>query len=191
MAGKPPPPAPGTLVLVVGPSGAGKDSVIAYARARLRGKVVFPRRIVTRAAADDGEDHDTVDAAGFDAAVAAGRFALHWRAHGLGYGVPAAIAADLAAGCCVVVNVSRSVLGEARARFRPLVVVSVTAPAEVILDRLRRRGREAEAEIAGRLARGGEYAVAGPDVVAIDNSGPLAAAGEAFLGILRARCGAT
>lgn len=45
-----PPIGPGRLVLVVGPSGAGKDTVLTLARDACRGTVLFPRRVVTRPA---------------------------------------------------------------------------------------------------------------------------------------------
>src|SRR5690606_21587410 len=96
---------------------------------------------------------DTLDEAGFEASVGRGAFALHWRAHGLGYGIPAAMADDLAAGRNVVVNVSRAVIEEARARFQPVRVVVVTASPAILAERLRQRNREAQADIARRLAR--------------------------------------
>ncbi len=176
----------GRLILVVGPSGAGKDSLIAWCRARLAGDaaVVFPRRVITRAVADGSEDHDTVSEAAYGGMVAGGAFALHWRAHGLGYGIPASIAADLVAGRNVVVNVSRAVVGTARSHFQPLSVVSVTVPAVVLAERLRSRNREAAEDITGRLARADAYDIAGPDVVALDNSGPLPAAGARLAAII-------
>ena len=80
----------GGFVLVVGPSGAGKDTVIAGARAALEGepRLLFPRRVVTRLASE-WEAHDSLDEAGFRRAEAAGAFAQSWRAHGLCYGITA------------------------------------------------------------------------------------------------------
>jgi hypothetical protein len=99
----------GRLVLVVGPSGVGKDSVLDGARAALKGNpdVVFPRRVVTRAPGLGGEDYIPASEADFAAMAANGDFALHWPAHGLHYGIPNSIEADLAAGRQVVVNVSQ------------------------------------------------------------------------------------
>ncbi len=176
----------GTLLLVVGPSGAGKDSLIGWCRARLAAdaSVVFPRRAITRLA-DDTEDHDSLTEAAFEAAVGRGEFALHWRAHGLGYGIPAAIEADLAAGRNVVANVSRAVLDEARRRYPPVRVIVVTAPAEVLAERLRRRNREETEDIARRLARAAAYAPDGADVATIQNGGSLEDAGAVMLAMVR------
>ena len=150
--------------------------------------VVFPRRVITRAV-DRRHARITTPSRKPPTAKWSGtaHFALHWRAHGLGYGIPASIAADLAAGRNVVVNVSRAVLDEARRRFPPVTVVSVTVPPEILAERLRRRNREAEDDIAGRLARAGAYGVAGPDVVALDNSGSIAAAGAVLAAIIADR----
>jgi phosphonate metabolism protein PhnN/1,5-bisphosphokinase (PRPP-forming) len=181
----------GVLVLVVGPSGAGKDSLIAWCRTHLAGNpaVVFPRRVVTRPADAAVEDHDTVNEAAFEAAIGRGDFALHWRAHGLGYGIPAGIGDDLAAGRNVVVNVSRAVLDEARRRFSPVRIVVVTAPPAVLAERLRRRNREADGDIALRLARAAAYAPSGPDVVTLPNDGALATAGAALAEIVASPAG--
>ena len=149
--------------------------------------MVFPRRVVTRAADAGAEDHDVASEADFAAALARGAFALHWRAHGLAYGIPATAAADLAAGRTVVVNVSRAVLDEARTRFPPVRVAVVTAPPEVLAERLRRRNREAVGDIAARLARAAAYAPAGPDVVAIDNAGSLDEAGARLAALATGR----
>ena len=49
----------GRLVYIVGPSGAGKDSVIEWARARLapQGPVRFAQRTITRTPQEGGEQH--------------------------------------------------------------------------------------------------------------------------------------
>lgn len=145
----------GTLFLVVGPSGAGKDTLLDGARDALAGNgtVVFARRQITRPADAGGEEHEAVTDAAFDARRDAGGFMLHWEAHGLKYGVPDSYARDLAAGRNVVANVSRAVLADAIDRFQPATVLEITASPEVLAERLASRGRETPAGIAARLAR--------------------------------------
>ena len=101
---------PGRLVLVVGPSGAGKDTLIARARAACHGDatVVFPRRIVTRPPSPF-EDNEFMPETAFEQAAAEGAFAFWWSAHGHMYGIPLTVDFDIGAGRTVVCNVSRTV----------------------------------------------------------------------------------
>ena len=178
---------PGRLVLVVGPSGVGKDSVIDGARAALAGRadVVFPHRVVTRPAGLGGEDYIAATEQDFAAMQARGGFALSWAAHDLHYGIPAAIEADLAAGRQVVINVSRAVIDAARARYPGLLVVLITASPDVLRRRLTARGRETPAEIEERLSRAGAFTLSGSDVVVLNNDGALADSVARFVGLLQ------
>jgi len=137
----------GVLVLVVGPSGAGKDTLIEAAKRALGddARFHFVRRVITRPADAGGEAHEAVTETEF-----AGReFALQWQAHGLRYGIPAEA---IEGGEVTVANVSRTVIAEAARRF-DVRVIEVTAPPDVLAVRLGSRGREAGADVALRLAR--------------------------------------
>ncbi len=181
-----PPGGRGTLVLVVGPSGAGKDTLIDGARDRLGacGRFRFPSRVITRLAEAGGEDHEAVTPETFEAMAAAGEFCLTWRAHDLSYAIPAKICAPLAAGQHVIANVSRSVIDAARKRFDPLAVILVTASRETLAHRLALRGRETPEDIAERLARRSDTPMTGPDIHVVENEGDIGAGVEAFLAVL-------
>lgn len=176
----------GRLVLVMGPSGVGKDSLLDGLRAALanRSDIVFPRRVITRAAGLGGEDYQAVSEAEFGAMVARGAFALFWPAHGLHYGIPATIDADLAAGRQVVVNVSRGVIDEARAKYANLLVLAINASQDVLRRRLQARGRESVAGIEARLERAAAFRLEGADVAALNNDGPLAEGVAALVDLL-------
>ncbi|GGD97695.1 ribose 1,5-bisphosphate phosphokinase PhnN [Aureimonas endophytica] len=178
----------GLFVAVVGPSGAGKDTVLDGAKRALgpHSAVRFARRVVTRPAQAGAEDHDSLDEAGFAAAEAAGAFALTWRAHGLAYGIPATCRDELAAGLTVVANLSRRALGDAARAFGPIEIVEISAEPRLLAERIAARGRESAAEVAARLAR--QVPVEPPDgfcrVTRIDNSGAVAEAVGRFLACL-------
>jgi phosphonate metabolism protein PhnN/1,5-bisphosphokinase (PRPP-forming) len=142
------------LIAVVGPSGAGKDTLMAGARAALAhdARFRFVRRAITRPSDAGGEDHEALGDAEFALRHDAGAFALSWGAHGLHYGIPRDIEEDIAARRVVIANLSRAILPEAGARYR-LRVLNITAPMEVLAARLAARGRETAADIASRLAR--------------------------------------
>ena len=165
------------LILVVGPSGAGKDTLLTAAREALSDdpRFQFVRRVITRPAQAGGEDHEAITAEAF----AARDFALQWQAHGLRYGIPAEAITGQGV---VVANVSRTVVADAAQRF-PVRVIEVTAPSEVLAQRLAARGREAAADVTARLAR----SVKLPEHIHIEtvmNDGALSSAIEQFLAAL-------
>jgi ribose 1,5-bisphosphokinase len=175
---------PGRLVLVVGPSGAGKDTLIDLARTALQDDptVVFPRRVVTRAASA-AEAHDSMSADAFERAARAGAFALTWDAHGLRYGIPAGIDADIRAGRTVVCNVSRAIIDTARRRYAAVVVALVTAPPELLAARLQARGRDGD--IAQRLARGDAFGDLKADCVIANTGAPADGAAALMAAVAR------
>lgn len=177
----------GGLVFVVGPSGAGKDSLLAHARARLadNNDFRFVRRHVTRPQSAGHEDHHALSNEEFAEHLAAGRFALHWESHGLRYGIDREIDDWLGAGNTVVINGSRAHLPQARLRYAALRVIAVCANPQTIALRLAQRQRESIDEIVARLAHQPPLPHGLP-VIEIANNDSLEAAGEAFVKALNA-----
>ena len=177
----------GIFVAIAGPSGAGKDSLIAAARTGLAAdpRYHFVRRVVTRAA-DHSEDHDSLSEPEFRFRAETGGFALWWQANNLFYGLPAQMLDDLRRGHVVVANISRDVIDLARHRFPRSLIVHVKASPEVLSRRLAARGREQAADQTDRLARSMLREQAVEADVSIENDGDLAKAVEMFTSVLRA-----
>lgn len=168
------------LLAVVGPSGAGKDSVLRAWQALLltspgarSGLPHFARRVITRKADPHGEGHEAVEADTFDALNIAGAFALQWQAHGLHYGVRVLDLEPLKQGRWVVINASREHLAKLRAAAPAVRVVEITAPAPLRAQRLATRAREDAIAVRARLQREVRHA---PADLVVHNTGDVQAA---------------
>lgn len=178
----------GRLVYVLGPSGAGKDTLIDHARRALDGggaPVVFAHRYITRPADAGGEAHVALTETEFLLREGAGAFALAWRSHGLCYGIGREIDLWMKAGLTVVVNGSRGHLPAAAARYPDVVPVVIRVSLDELERRLAARGRETPEQILARLARAAAFDVAHPNLVTLDNSGPPAVGGARLVALLR------
>ncbi|MGH1477666.1 MAG: phosphonate metabolism protein/1,5-bisphosphokinase (PRPP-forming) PhnN [Geminicoccales bacterium] len=178
---------PGVLFLIVGPSGVGKDSLIDGARQFLQHDISFwfPTRFITRPADAGGETHQAVTPEAFDRLQNSGAFMLSWHAHGHGYGIPIAVKEALARGRSVIVNVSRQMIDEARRLWSPVRVMLITAPRDILRDRLVKRGRETIDDIEKRLDRVDAYHVDGSDVREVVNAHRLERAIDRFVAMLQ------
>lgn len=175
------------LVLVVGPSGAGKDSIINGARAALAGdpQFVFPRRAVTRKADVTAEDHDSISEMAFALKLIRGDYAMWWKAHGNCYGIPIAIDDDLRMGRTVVFNCSRTVLDEVQKHYDNVAVAEIQVPSNQLVERIVARGRETREQAVIRASRDVPPLPPGTKSFAIHNDGALGNAIGAFCRLLR------
>lgn len=177
----------GTFVCVVGPSGAGKDTLIRLAREALGEGFLFPLRLVTRPPSAF-EDHAVLSEQEFERGIRENRFALHWRAHGFGYAIDRAVLAAMADGAVVTCNISRDVIAAARRTFDRVKIVLVTASDAAIAERLLARGREGPTDIDARLVRNAEIlARFVPDLTIVNAGSQTEAAEELTNFLLRLR----
>lgn len=181
---------PGRLIVVLGASGSGKDTLIRYVRERVTedDKVLFAHRYITRPAHVGGENHISLSSDEFQLRLSAGLFALDWTSHGYRYAVGNEVNSWLASGFNVVVNGSRAHLAETLASFDNALVVRVDTSTQHLRRRLEKRQRENEKEVAGRLERAERYAMVDcPGIVVLNNDGPVDHAGERMLRLCRLR----
>jgi ribose 1,5-bisphosphokinase len=176
----------GALAYVMGPSGAGKDTLLNAARAALDGKgFAFAHRYITRPPVPGDEVFVPLTALEFAARKKAGLFAFDWQARDVGYAIGAEIALWRQAGLTVVVSGSRADWATGKPAAAGAIPVLIDASPAILAARLAARAREDAVEIEARLARAAALETAIPDAVRIDNSGALDAAVAAFVAALK------
>ncbi|MGF6726083.1 ribose 1,5-bisphosphokinase [Paraburkholderia sp. GAS41] len=176
----------GRLIYVMGPSGAGKDSLLGFARKQLQAEpILFAHRYITRPSGN-GEAHVELSVDEFKVRSVLGLFALEWSSHGLRYGIGIELDTWLERGCTVVINGSRQHLEQTLLRYPAVEVVHIDAAPHVLEARLGARARESAEQVAARLARRAPFSLpAGVHLTTIDNSGALEDAGRAFVEVVR------
>lgn len=181
------------VIYMVGPSGAGKDSLLNGLRQHVQRclpppALHFAQRTITRGHDKSNEDHEAVDVDEFARLQAAGVFALHWQAHGLCYGLRRTQIVQDAG--WVIVNGSRDYAAQARALLPGLVVLHVSAPEAALRARLGARQRETPAQVQARIARGQTASVAlATGDISLVNDGVLEHAALQLCKLLQARTG--
>lgn len=170
------------LIYVMGPSGAGKDSVLDWLRDHLPADlpVHWARRTITRPTSAGGEAHEAIDTPNFEALQKQGQFALAWQANGLHYGVRLTELAPLQQGHWVLVNGSRGHLAHALQSHPGLQVVHITADPATLVQRLTQRQRETPEQIQQRVDRASAF-VAPQGAIEVLNNGTLDQAGQQLL----------
>ena len=172
------------LIYCMGPSGAGKDSLLDWLRAHLPTPcpVYWAQRTISRIAVPGGETHESVSPKTFAALCREQAFALHWEANSLSYGIRHAQLAPLAQGHWVLLNGSRAYLPEALAQFPDLVAVHISASPQVLRERLLSRGRETPDLVEARVQRAIAFLPPpGTASLEVHNDGALNDAGQQLL----------
>jgi ribose 1,5-bisphosphokinase len=181
----------GQLFYLMGASGAGKDSLINYARQHLNNpaRFKFVQRQITRPAKPgDNNNDDYLSPTEFERQQTAGNFAMIWKRHGIFYGITNTINDWLQEGKHVIINGSRHHYPDALRTYPELHAIWVTANQDTLRQRLLKRGRESADKIAERMQSADKFSP--PELNSdnrssiIENNGPLVEAGDLFLKIL-------
>ncbi len=179
----------GTLFLIVGPSGVGKDTLLDGAKKKLSGdRFHFSRRFITRPIDKGGEDHIPITERSFSKNKTKGTFFHTWQAHGFKYGINENITSLLASGVNVVVNVSRNEVQFFKSKLENVITIQISAPREIIEKRLRERGREIEKDINLRLNRIVEQPFAAEGYLEIINDDSVEAGVENLVDVIVGSC---
>lgn len=176
------------MVYVVGPSGAGKDSLLDWLRSQIPASapVHWVRRTITRAPDAGGENHESVSQDEFKRILQQKGFAMHWHANDLCYGIRHIEMAPLERWHWVFVNGSRANLEKAALQYPGMVILHITASAEVLKQRLLHRGRESHDTIEARMRRAMDLRwPSGCPLIEVTNNGSLDASGMHLLGKMR------
>ncbi len=178
------------IILVTGPSGSGKDSLLRHARAHFPPeRLAFARRYITRPP-DKNEDNYFVDEDAFLCLEANALFVSTWQAHGNRYGIgwreyrqAQAWQNRAETEAALLCSVSRTVIADFERQFTRVITLNIFVPPEILAERLEKRGRETKTQAAGRLARA-DLPLTASNLIVFDNSAPLAESAARFIAVL-------
>lgn len=143
------------LYYLVGPSGAGKDTLLNEIKQKQYSdhQPTVGHRYITRTPTINDENHIQLSTFDFNRRKDSGLFLFDWTSHGYQYAIGKEVKKWIKSGNNVIVNGSREYLKQAQDIYPPLIPIWITVSESVLRDRLIKRGRETAKEIELRLNR--------------------------------------
>eukprot|EP01006_Ploeotia_vitrea_P011502 TRINITY_DN30633_c0_g1_i1.p1 TRINITY_DN30633_c0_g1~~TRINITY_DN30633_c0_g1_i1.p1 ORF type:complete len:211 (+),score=15.96 TRINITY_DN30633_c0_g1_i1:41-673(+) len=143
-------PVPKAIYLTVGPSGAGKDTLLKGALKKIGDdSVVFCKRHITRDADKCEELENPVTKEDFERNRGNNMYMTHWDRHDTLYGIPYS---EIQPNKTLILNVSRGVIEEVNQKYTPhgtiVRVLRITASDHVLRERLVKRSEQTERKMA-------------------------------------------
>jgi ribose 1,5-bisphosphokinase len=177
------------LFYIIGPKGAGKDALARYVRPRLNPKtrILFAHRYITRPDHLGSENYIYLTEQEFLMRAEAGLFAMQWTSRNLRFGVGKEVMDWMTMGFSVMVQGSRHHLPTASALLGPdLVPLLVTVHPDILHERRLSELRERPEAIQSDIALEREIVLIHPNLIRLENNGPIDIAGERLLSLLHA-----
>lgn len=165
------------VVLIVGPSGVGKDTLIKTIKGDE--KINFVKRYITREP-DGNESNFYIDQEAFETLDEKGFFVSTWSAHGNKYG----IAKNQIEDGLNIISISRSAIKDFENSYDGVTTINITIPKGELLKRLKNRGRESDEEIKKRINRSYQ-SIDAKRLIEFDNSLPIAESSKMFMNLIQ------
>jgi len=165
----------GILFLIVGNSGSGKDSIISGIINKYPSNLKqlhAPKRYITRPPSKF-EENISITPENFREMEMNGKFSLKWNIYELNYGIPIEIENFLKKGHPVIINVSRTIVKQAREKYKNIRVIFISVPFKITLQRIKDRKRESDDLLKKRIERARKNQKFAEADFIIDNSGNL------------------
>lgn len=172
------------VILIVGPSGSGKDTLLRSAKKHFgpTDKLSFVRRYITRPPSKD-EDNFYLDQEGFLTLKECQFFVSTWQAHNNYYGIARHALTSDKKHYGLLCSISRRAVTDFEEKFANTTTIHVSAREDILLERLKERGRENREDIEKRLHRATRK-VEARELITFDNSDPLDKTIPSFLSLL-------
>lgn len=160
------------LYFLVGPSGAGKDTLLNEIKTKqyAEKQPLVAHRYITRPRFKNDENHIELSEFDFNQRKETGLFLFDWSSHGFKYAIGREVKKWVKSGNDVIINGSREYLAQAKKIYPDLIPIWITVSESVLQQRLIKRGRESTLEIENRIQRNRELESLRPDSSVLINN---------------------
>ncbi|WP_044418892.1 AAA family ATPase [Halarcobacter anaerophilus] len=165
------------IILIVGASGVGKDSLLKSLKGKIN--INFVKRYITREP-DQNENNYYIDDEAFHRLKKDDFFISTWEAHTNKY----AIAKNQIVDGLNLISISRGAIKDFEGKFEYVTTINITIPKEQLFQRLKNRARESDEEIQKRIDRSYTL-IDAKNLIEFDNSKSIEESTQDFINLIQ------